>query len=75
MTVKIAVSLPDEQVDAIRRAVDAGAASSVSGYIATAIARSQRQDGLAALLDDLDRELGEPSAADYRWADKALGLG
>jgi len=29
---------------------------------------------LASLLDDLDRELGEPDSADYAWADEALGL-
>lgn len=75
MTTKIAVSLPDADVEAARRAVAAGRAPSVSAYIAEAIARRERQDSLTELLDDLDRELGAPSAADYRWADKALGLG
>lgn len=71
---KIAVSLPDEQVAAIRRAVRAGRAASVSGFISGAIARAEREDSLAGLLDDLDRELGPPGAEDYAWADKALGL-
>ncbi|HET8583694.1 MAG TPA: hypothetical protein VFL65_10595 [Jatrophihabitans sp.] len=75
MTTKIAVSLPDADVAAARRAVAAGRAPSVSAYIAEAIARRERQESLTELLDDLDRELGAPSAADYRWADKALGLG
>lgn len=75
MTTKIAVSLPDAEVEAARRAVAAGRASSVSAYIADAIVRRERQDGLTELLDDLDRELGEPAATDYVWADKALGLG
>jgi Arc/MetJ-type ribon-helix-helix transcriptional regulator len=75
MTVKIAISLPDAQAEAIRRAVASGAAPSVSGFISEAIARRQREDGLRALLDDLDRELGEPSPADLAWADTALGLG
>jgi Arc/MetJ-type ribon-helix-helix transcriptional regulator len=74
MTVKIGVSLPDEQVAAARRAVAEGRAHSVSTYIAEAIARREQTDSLTALLDDLDRELGEPTAADYAWADKALGL-
>jgi antitoxin ParD1/3/4 len=74
MTTKIAVSLPDAEVEAARRAVAAGRAHSVSAYIAEAIARRERQDSLTVLLDDLDRELGEPTAADYAWADKALGL-
>lgn len=75
MTTKIAVSLPDADVAAARRAVAAGRAPSVSAYIAEAIARRERQESLTELLDDLDRELGAPSVADYRWADKALGLG
>jgi hypothetical protein len=29
---------------------------------------------LVSLLDDLDRELGEPDSADHAWADEALGL-
>ena len=72
MTRKIAVSLPDEQVDSIRRAVGQGRAVSVSGFIS--VARAEREDSLAQLLDDLDRELGEVSADDLAWADKALGL-
>ncbi|BCR82373.1 ribbon-helix-helix domain-containing protein [Arachnia rubra] len=74
MTRKIAVSLPDEQVDSIRRAVEQGRAVSVSGFISAAVARAEREDSLAQLLDDLDRELGEVSADDLAWADKALGL-
>jgi Arc/MetJ-type ribon-helix-helix transcriptional regulator len=74
MTTKIAISLPDEQVQALRRSVEAGKAASVSGLISEAIARMEREDSLRALLDDLDRELGEPSPDAYAWADKALGL-
>lgn len=74
MTRKIAVSLPDELVDSARRAVDEGRASSVSAFVADALARRVRQDSLTTLLDDLDRELCAPSAMDYAWADKALGL-
>ena len=74
MTQKIAVSLPDEQVVSIRRAVEQGRAPSVSGFISAAVARVQREDKLAQLLDDLDRELGPVDDADLAWADKALGL-
>ena len=74
MTQKIAVSLPDEQVISIRRAVEQGRAPSVSGFISAAVARVQREDDLAQLLDDLDRELGPVDDADLAWADKALGL-
>ena len=74
MTQKIAVSLPDEQVVSIRRAVAQGRAASVSGFVSAAVARAQREDNLAQLLDDLDRELGPVDDADLAWADKALGL-
>ena len=74
MTQKIAVSLPDEQVISIRRAVEQGRAPSVSGFISAAVARVQREDDLAQLLDDLDRELGPVDEADLAWANKALGL-
>ena len=75
MTQKIAVSLPDEQVVSIRRAVEQGRAPSVSGFISAAVARAEREDSLERLLDDLDRELGPVGADDLAWADKALGLG
>ena len=74
MTQKIAVSLPDEQVVSMRRAVEQGRAPSVSGFISAAVARVQREDDLAQLLDDLDRELGPVDDTDLAWADKALGL-
>jgi Arc/MetJ-type ribon-helix-helix transcriptional regulator len=69
---KIAVSLPDEQVEAAKRAVAAGRASSVSAYVADALARAQREDSLKALLDEMDQELGEPSEEAKAWADAEL---
>ncbi|MCL2091447.1 MAG: ribbon-helix-helix domain-containing protein [Micrococcales bacterium] len=74
MTAKIAVSLPDEQLASIRRAVKEGRAVSVSGFISAAVARAEREDSLAQLLDDLDRELGPVGPDDLTWADEALGL-
>ncbi|MDR1294133.1 MAG: ribbon-helix-helix domain-containing protein [Bifidobacteriaceae bacterium] len=74
MTTKIAISLPDEQIDVIRRAVDQGRAKSVSGFIGAAVARVEREASLAQLLDDLDRDLGPVGPDDLAWADKALGL-
>lgn len=74
MTKKFAISLPDEQVAAIHRAVRDGRAASVSGFISAAVARAEREDSLAHLLDDLDRELGPVNSEDLAWADKALGL-
>lgn len=74
MTVKIAISLPDELAEAVRRAVAEDRAPSVSAYIAGMIRERERAQGLAALLDELDAELGPPTAEDYAWADRQLGL-
>lgn len=74
MTQKIAVSLPDEQLASIRRAVAEGRAASVSGFISAAVARTEREDSLLGLLNDLDRELGSVGPVELAWADKALGL-
>ena len=72
MTTKIAVSLPDQLVAEARTAVTQGRADSVSGYIARAMAEHGRQESLAALLDDLDSELGPPGKRTEAWADKQL---
>jgi Arc/MetJ-type ribon-helix-helix transcriptional regulator len=73
-TAKIAVTLPPELVEAAKRAVDAGRAPSMSAYVAQALARQERADSLAELLDELIGQHGEPSSADYAWARHALGL-
>jgi Arc/MetJ-type ribon-helix-helix transcriptional regulator len=69
---KIAVSLPDEQVAAIKRAVASGRARTVSSFISEAVERAQKEDSLAAVLADLDRELGEPSEQAQAWAQSEL---
>lgn len=74
MTTKIAVSLPDEQVAAARRAVDQGRAASVSGFVSDALRETVREDALAALLADMDEELGKVPDDVQRAADEALGL-
>lgn len=74
MTVKIVISLPDELADAVRRAAAEDRAPSVSAYIAETIRERERAQGLAALLDELDAELGSPTVDGYMWADEQLGL-
>jgi Arc/MetJ-type ribon-helix-helix transcriptional regulator len=73
-TVRIALSLPAEVVEAATRAVEAGRAPSISAYVAQALARQERADSLAELLDELVAQHGEPSSADSAWARRALGL-
>jgi Arc/MetJ-type ribon-helix-helix transcriptional regulator len=79
--VKITISLPPEQVEQARLAVERGEASSVSGYISAALAavaskpepRSE-EDTLADLVADLIAEHGRPSAEAYAWADRVLAM-
>lgn len=61
MTVKIAVSLPDHLVDEARAAVASRRASSVSAYVAEAMAEKSRRRTLAEVLDEMDADLGVPS--------------
>jgi Arc/MetJ-type ribon-helix-helix transcriptional regulator len=71
---KIAVTLPEDQVAAARKAVAEGRAPSVSAYIAQALARRDADDELADMLAEIYAESGPPSDADREWARRALGL-
>lgn len=73
-TTKIAITLPEEQVAAARRAVAEGRARSVSAYIADSLARRSADDELADMLAEMDAEHGEPTTEDRAWARQALGL-
>ncbi len=72
---KIAVSLPGELLEAVRTAVAAGHAPSVSAYVADALEEKAKLDELATLLSEMLAESGGPlSAAERRVADRALGM-
>ena len=71
---KIAITLPEDQVAAARRAVAEGRSPSVSAYIAEALARRDADDELAEMLAEIYAETGPPSEADREWARRALGL-
>lgn len=73
MTMKIAVSLPDDLVEQARAGVARGEFASISAYIADAIRRGGRRSSLAELLAEMDEELGPPSAEDEAWAEAVLG--
>jgi hypothetical protein len=70
-TTKLTISLPKEQVRSVKRALKRSGGT-VSGYVATALAAYEQENELRALLDELDRELGTPSAEAKEWAKKAL---
>lgn len=74
MTTRITVSLPDHLVEQARRAVERGQAASVSAYVAEAMQWHGPREDLRTLLDDLDAELGPPTAEQRAWARKQLEL-
>lgn len=72
---KIAITLPEEQVAAARRAVAEGRSPSVSAYISKALARADADEELAETVAEIYAEAGLPTAEDRAWARRALGLG
>jgi Arc/MetJ-type ribon-helix-helix transcriptional regulator len=74
MTVKIAVSLPDDLVEEARRAVRTGRAASVSAYVADAMRQVSRKETLREVLDDIFGEIGHPTPERRAWARRALGI-
>jgi Arc/MetJ-type ribon-helix-helix transcriptional regulator len=69
---KIAITLPQDQLARVQRAVRRGRAPSVSAYIARALAQQDREESLADLLRDLVAEHGEPTASERAWARRVL---
>lgn len=69
---KIAISLPKDQLARVQDEVRAGRAGSVSGYIARALAEQERRESLRALLRDLVEQHGEPTREDIKWAKRVL---
>lgn len=73
-TTKIAVTLPEEQVAAARRAVEEGRARSVSAYIADSLARRDADEELSEMIAEIYAEQGTPTEEERAWARRALGL-
>ena len=69
---KIAISLPKDQLMRVHREIRAGRADSVSGYIARALEEQGKRESLQALLRDLTEQYGKPAAKDIKWAERAL---
>ena len=68
---KVTITLPKEVVRDVRRAVRRRGGS-ISGYVANAVITYERREGLAQLLDDLDKEFGVPSEEERRWAERVV---
>ena len=72
-TSKIAISLPEEQLERVQREVRAGRADSVSGYITRVLTEQERRESLRDLLSDLIAEHGKPKEEHRQWAKRVLG--
>jgi len=72
MTTKIAVSLPDEQVEELRAAVRAGKAASVSALVSRALADRSGRESLSGFLAHLDEVHGPVPEEELAWATAAL---
>ena len=70
--VKIAVSLPEAQVTAARRAVAEGSAPSVSAYVSSALESYVERSELTKYLDELDETYGPPGPEAEAWARKVI---
>ena len=71
-TTKIAITLPEDQLARVHRAVRAGRADSVSGYITRVLIEQDRQETLRTLVQDLIAEYGEPTKQEAMWAKRVL---
>lgn len=76
-TRKVTVTLEEAQLEQIRKLVDAGSSSSVSGFVQHAVAVAiDDVAGWGALLAEALRESGGPLTDEERaWADDLLGTG
>jgi Arc/MetJ-type ribon-helix-helix transcriptional regulator len=73
-TKKVTITLPVEQLDEIRKLVNAGQATSVSGFVQHAVGVSLDDiSGWAAMLDLALTESGGPlTDGERQWADSIL---
>lgn len=74
-TCKVTITLEETQLDQVRKLVESGAASSVSGFVQHAVAVAiDDVAGWGALLAEALRETGGPLTNEERaWADDLLG--
>lgn len=65
---RVTITMPEEILDAIRKRVANGHASSVSAYMSELAEQAVRRDSFLRLLDEIDAEEGPPSEEAQRWA-------
>jgi Arc/MetJ-type ribon-helix-helix transcriptional regulator len=74
-TEKLAISLPKDLIEKLRRARQEGRIESVSGHIADLLRREDDWLDARATLDRIYESCPEPEAEHYAWARRALGAG
>src|SRR5215467_5030228 len=74
-TEKLAISLPKDLIEKLRRAKDEGRIESVSGHIADLLRREDDWRDARATLDRIFERCPDPEAKHYAWARQVLGVG
>lgn len=74
MNKRITVSLPEYLVAEATAAADSGRASSVSAYVAAALAEKSGRDSLDDFLAEWRADVGSATDDETSWAEQALGL-
>ena len=74
-TEKLAISLPKDLIEKLRRAKDEGRIDSVSGHIAELLRREDDWRDARATLDRIFERCPGPEAKHYAWARRALCVG
>ena len=74
-TEKLAISLPKDLIEKLRRAKDEGQIDTVSGNIADLLRREDDWRDARATLDRMFERCPNPEAKHYAWARHVLGVG
>ncbi|HEX4061115.1 MAG TPA: hypothetical protein VHY58_08845 [Streptosporangiaceae bacterium] len=74
-TEKLAISLPRDLVDKLRRAKQEGRIDSVSGHIAELLRREDDWRDAKATIARIFADCPDPGSEHYAWARRALGAG
>ncbi len=74
-TEKLAISLPKDLIEKLRRAKDEGRIESVSAYIADVLRREDDWRDARATLDRIFERCPGPEPKHYAWARQVLGVG
>ncbi len=69
---KVAITIPADVLEAAKKEVKAGHATSLSALVSEAVDEKLRRNVLAELLDALDAKHGPPDRSARKWAKKVL---